>query len=370
MKRKLAGGVAAAAVGALLGAAAAALFVHALGKGAISIPGMTKGASTALVMTVLMFTGFLALALHELGHLIAGRWVGFRLHLYVVGPLRIERGEHDRLRLRFNRDLSTYGGMCASLPTDERNLLQRFAFVVAGGPVVSLLAGALAFGAGSALHALPGLAHFSLLLFGMVSTLIGVVTSIPMPNGAYLTDGARWLRLRRGGPLAERDEALLHCYALTMAGRAPADWPEALVAKAIAITDDSIFEGAARYFAYAQALEQNRVAEAESHLDRCLAIMGQKNAALAMPYRLESAWFAAWHRNDPATAQALLEQAGKSSSRKEPWDRLRAKAAIALRTGDQAAGRDLLKQALTALPDGAMTRCAKRQMLMMQEIAD
>jgi Tfp pilus assembly protein PilF len=101
-------------------------------------------------------------------------------------------------------------------------------------------------------------------------------------------------------------------------------------------------------------------------LDRAVEIMERFPAPIGAPYRLESAWFTAWYRNQPAVAQALLERAGKSPARKDSWDRLRARAAIALRSDRTEEGRTLLAQALAALPTSAMTRSARTQLMAME----
>jgi hypothetical protein len=80
---------------------------------------------------------------HELGHVIAGWLVGFQFRLLVFGPMRLERGASGRVRARLNQDPALFGGIACSLPTDNRDLIKRFAWFVAGGPVMSLAFAAL-----------------------------------------------------------------------------------------------------------------------------------------------------------------------------------------------------------------------------------
>ncbi|MGK7312515.1 MAG: hypothetical protein ACN0LA_09770 [Candidatus Longimicrobiales bacterium M2_2A_002] len=97
--------------------------------------GLLLGGAVGAVVAVL--------AVHEAGHLLAGRLVGFRFLLFIVGPLRVAR-EGDRVQVGWNRSLSLAGWLAATGPTPDRleRLRRRTAIMVAGGPLTSLAAGA------------------------------------------------------------------------------------------------------------------------------------------------------------------------------------------------------------------------------------
>lgn len=149
-------------------------------------------------MDVLIFIFFaiisfiLASATHELGHVLTGLMVGFRFHLFVAGPLGVKRDENDRVVVYFEKDISLWGGMAATLPkeADQCNY-KKFGRVLLGGPLASIVFGMVSL--------IPGVLidQIFLILFGTMSIGIGTVSLIPMRNGAFYTDGGRWLRMHK-----------------------------------------------------------------------------------------------------------------------------------------------------------------------------
>lgn len=194
----LALGAAGMVVGMRIGAS-----IRAAGSSGLALDASQK----ALLLGFTIVALLLVLLVHELGHLLGGRLVGFRAFLLIVGPIRLERtGQGWSLHL--NTDLSLFGGLAGSAPTDARDLTRRTAIMVGGGPFVSLLLGAGALLALPTLDLLPlqrstpfstVLLFFSLMVFGGASTAIGLITLVPLTTSRYLSDGARLLRLFRGG---------------------------------------------------------------------------------------------------------------------------------------------------------------------------
>ncbi len=294
---------------------------------------------------------FLTLAIHELGHLIAGIYVNFRPYLYIVGPLRIDWNDEAKWHIRLNRNLTFYGGLCVTIPTDTDELLPRFAQVLLGGPFLSLLFAAISF---LAAGIFPGL-RTPFAFLGIMSFGIFVITMLPTRNDAFLSDGARWLQLRRGGPLADRDAALFHLLALYMAERPSAEWPEKALQAAIAVEDGTIFEAGGRYFKYLQCLQKKDIKEAGIQLNHVLKIASPLNPTLQAEYKLEAAWFYAWHLGD---IKAASDQLQHSMSRKIGVSSAEiscAKAAIALRSNNSDEARTLLTAALSELSANRLT---------------
>jgi hypothetical protein len=163
---------------------------------------------------------WLAPGIHELGHLIAGRLVGFRFHFVTVGPLKFAR-EGGRIRIKLMKGWSMLMGLAGTLPTDNRDLRGRMTIMLAGGPAASLLLTAISlalyFGLDyhrSSLSDLPLLEQLIsalLLLCGLLSLGIILITVLPIRIGNLSTDGAKLLMLRTGGSEAER-----HCAMATL----------------------------------------------------------------------------------------------------------------------------------------------------------
>ena len=305
---------------------------------------------------VALLVGYLGIVVHELGHVLGGVAARFRFHLYVAGPLRIERDEATgRLNVGFNRVASLAGGIVAMLPTDTHDLRRRFAMVVAGGPLASF---ALALGAWAPLAlgaSLPPLLDVVLGITALMSAGLGVVTIIPMTSGGFASDGGRLLRLVRGGPVAERESAMLPLVSLSAAETPPREWPRELVEAVVALRDGSSEECIGNLMAYSQALDAGEVALAARRMDRVLETLEAVPPGLAPSLHLEAAFFAAYRR-DAARAREHLARVPEKAYGIKPYDRDRAGAALAAADGDLALARELADRALAALPASAAFR--------------
>ncbi|HEX7241865.1 MAG TPA: hypothetical protein VF263_16405 [Longimicrobiaceae bacterium] len=263
-----------------VGGAAGVLIARSVERG---LPRLElDGGEKALLVLLLLVILLAVIAVHEVGHLLGGRIAGFRALLLVVGPLRVERSEVGT-RVGLNRSLGLAGGLAVSVPRDTRDLRRRTLLLVAGGPAASLLAGAAAYAArsGLGLGSLPAgagagagttLASVGLLAFAVFSAAIGVATLIPGRTSGFYTDGARILRLLRGGPDTEREVAILALTGLSMGGRRPREWDPALVERANALPDDTPFGVAGRMMAHSAALDRGDVAAARRHLEEALEL--------------------------------------------------------------------------------------------------
>src|SRR5580765_5307620 len=69
------------------------------------VGGQFENLFPGLGVLCLLFAIFLAITVHEIGHLIAGWAVGFRFSVIRIGPFSLSL-EHGRLRVRIRRELS------------------------------------------------------------------------------------------------------------------------------------------------------------------------------------------------------------------------------------------------------------------------
>lgn len=101
-----------------------------------------------LLLPIAFLVIFMVLAIHELGHTLAGILVGFEFRMITVGPfmLRKEPSETNpnQIRFRWNTRLNAMGGLALCLPKTEHHLRSNFIKFVAGGPLASLLLALLA----------------------------------------------------------------------------------------------------------------------------------------------------------------------------------------------------------------------------------
>jgi hypothetical protein len=308
---------------------------------------------------ILVASAFFSIALHELGHLLAGKAVGFQFSFYIVGPLRVESTSHCKLRVVYNRDYQTWGGLCGMAPAESNNVARMFAFLVAGGPIMSLVGGVVFGGLGLILRPTLPLPSIFLSCLGDVSFLMAVVTIWPANNGIFLTDGARWLRLKTPGPLAERDAALLALFALSRQDLAAANWPADILETALAIRDDSIFESSAHYFAYLVAFDRGDYPTAEHHILRSRDLMEKLNPIFALPSILETAYQFAWSGDDLEEARRLRTSLGAKPLGIDEASLRRLDAVIALREGnldDARRSLDAVDALIAGVPREAWTR--------------
>lgn len=167
---------------------------------------------------VFALSGFLglfsALAVHELGHLIAGLAQGFRFELFVVFLLGVKRTEKG-IQFYLNRNLGYMGGVAATVPTkkDPNNRI-RFAFMVLAGPIASLLFAIICYLAVT--YTKNELSSFWLFA-GTTSIGVFLATTIPSKSGIFFTDRARFQRLISRGPEGRSEEAILNIIAQTTA---------------------------------------------------------------------------------------------------------------------------------------------------------
>jgi hypothetical protein len=170
---------------------------------------------------------FLTLALHEAGHVALGLANGMRFRIYVVGPLRIER-EDGKLTVSFNRLPALWGGLAGCVPKDYKaDLRSPMLWFTFGGPLFSLL-GILVLRPGVALLKSSSDLAAGLVMLGITSGAVAVVTLIPMRVAGFTSDGARLLALLRNREEGRRWTAMAAVAGLSIVER-PRNWPAELV---------------------------------------------------------------------------------------------------------------------------------------------
>ena len=143
----------------------------------------------------ILATWLLVVAIHEAGHVIAGRLAGMRYWWLQVGPVLIARNRSGT-RIRLQRFSLAWGGICASFQPglDIDRAISVYRWVCAGGPLLNLLSGVAASMVIGPLHP-----------FSTFSIVIGIATLLPFGTNV---DGAR-LRVLLGGGAAARECAAL-----------------------------------------------------------------------------------------------------------------------------------------------------------------
>lgn len=320
--------------------------------------------SRALFIALAFFAIWLAIALHELGHLLAGLLQGFRLALYTAGFLGV-RGTEKGAKMFFNSDINLLGGLAATFPEQVSSgpeLRRKFAWIVAAGPLASLAAGVIGIASGWLLlqqtHTPATLAEMAglalLFITGFMSALLFLVTSLPLPSRGFMTDGARFLSLMNGGEKGLREEAGLAVIALMGAGKLPGDYPPEMLERMTALPADSLLGLNGHFTAFLHHLDRG---ELEQAMPFAQTLEANITAVPAGPFRRyylkDLAFFYAFLAKDAEKARAIWTGIEKGAEKDRDAAGYRVKAALALLEGQTANATAIVEaglQKLTELP--------------------
>ena len=317
---------------------------------------MLRQQSAVLIplLALIIPCSYVNLLVHEGGHLLFGRLVGFWFRGGYVRCFTLTRTQ-QRLRLTLAPHART-GGSVLCFPTGDSSLRLRQGLFVIGGPLASLLLAELAWllALGDAACCMPappvGLFNIDALLQAAASTspgnrLLLWVLMVLAANAAVLfvwsllpvkwkwieSDGWLLFALLRGGPEVDARLLLSALRGYSLRRIRPRQWPENLATRAVVLTGKTPYEHLACVYAYYWALD-NGIASAGILLDQALATC--TTPAVPPPaLALEAAYFEARHRSNIAAAHARLAQ-GKG--RGSEWEQMlvaRAEAAILLAEG-------------------------------------
>jgi hypothetical protein len=256
-----------------------------------------------------VFVVLCALAAHEAGHLVGGWMRGFRFQLFAVGPLMLTRSTDGGVQMQWHSHWALYGGIALALPSDhDPPDPSSEAWMVAGGPTMSLLLGCGALAGAWALGFADTLRLFTsgfLWYLGFCSFGIALVTLIPTTTSGFLTDGARLWRYWTNHPAAERDAAV---FALTAASatKRPRNWDPALVAQAMAKEDGTVYDASAHLLAYQHYLDAGNLPAARAALQTAVDRYDRYPPSLQPALTAEAAFFEGAVRADAGAASRWL----------------------------------------------------------------
>lgn len=254
-------------VGLLLVGGAFGYGIGALLKGSIDKAQWGLETSGFTMITLLLLSIFLVLLIHELGHVAGGLIGGNTFALLIVGPLRVEV-EEEKLRWRFNKSLSAFGGLALTMPNSTENFKRRRALTVAAGPGASLLLAVICLGAVFLINptVIQGAFRFFLFCLGGLSFTIFAATIIPMQAGGFLSDGMQLVQIFSNNPSAKRYEALLQLMARIQQGLRPKDIGEEELAVMSSLGYDDTFGLSALHYQYYKAIDSQDMEGAAKYI--------------------------------------------------------------------------------------------------------
>lgn len=272
---------------------------------------------------------FLVLLTHELGHLLFGKLAGMRPFLLITGPLKMVATQSG-WQVSLNTNLSLAGGLAACMPVRTDTLRRDLLWLVAGGPITSLLGSLLGF----LLYALvPDGSPWSFfwLLFGITAGAICITTLIPAKTSGFMTDGAQILSLLRGGTDVEQRALLLVLQAESIKGTRPRDYSSDVLQRLRSMRSNPLMGASVDLLDYSYHLDRGDVPQAGALLDKVLASEKDLPEGLKQAVYLEAAFFQAACQKQARSARQFFQRSGGSLAEKHSL--LRCEAAVLFAEG-------------------------------------
>lgn len=312
------------------------------------------------------FNGFLfvpalyvAIAFHEIGHLVAGSLVGMPPGALVIGGIVIFKSG-DRWLIRFDHRRIFGGGLAKALPQKDDLRLTAFAWMAGGGPIASLLflvsCAFLESRYGDGKWAWIGTLFWT-------GLLITIGPLVPFSSGLNKSDGARlWMLMRRPGQCRSW-MALWAVQTEETRGVAPADWDAEIVSQML-MTDPSAGEYPyVQLLAFYRCMHEKKQQVALEHLENALARSARTTKLIRQITFLEAACCSALVRKNVTQARTWLQRAGKV---RKPLSTNVAEATIAICEKRYDDGLRLLAAARTRIErrklDSGLARFAKEKL--------
>ena len=311
---------------------------------------------------------WLALLVHEVGHLLGGWLGGLRPFLLLAGPLRVNF-EDRGAAFRYNGEISTWGGLALALPRGEQVERRAVAMMVGGGPGASVVLA----GAAWMMPAEGLMTQGWLSLLWITSSAIAMGTLLPMSMGGYVSDGSQLLQLLLGSPDSVHRLELAAVAGQSAAGQRPRQWPVKILEKIAEAaqapqlrTSALLMKAQCEDDRHPQAILDGehpayRAFEAlafDLHHGGLVNYPKAFRAALLLPV----ATFLGQRMGEAAAASDWLQSSEGGIA--QVWERLHARAALAWAEGDPLRARTLAAQALDgaarSAPDGNKIMACER----------
>lgn len=302
-----------------------------------------------LVIACWLVAVWVAITMHELGHMTGAVLAGLLPLMLFSGPLQLEL-EAGKLRCSINRHRSTWGGLAVAIPRAGSSLEPRQAiWTVAGGPLSSVLVALVTL---TIYPYLSGIESVLFLQVGLMSLAIGVATLIPLQSGGFASDGGQLWQLLRSDARALQRLELAAIIGRNFSGHRPGQWDLENLQKIARESKLAVLKTSALLLA-AHVLDDRPDAQAALRGFESLAKDLHNGGLAAYPrafrvgLTLPIAIYLAQQRRDADAAQRWMEV--YTDGIEEPHERLHARAAICMVRGDVAAARALALEALEKL---------------------
>jgi len=276
-----------------------------------------------LLNVVLALTAIVAaIAVHEAGHVLAGRLAGFQFRYVSVGSIKMDRS------FRFSRRASVENaglGRAVFFPAEMKNRPFSCIAMILAGPMANLISGCFVL-------ALPFQKSVMAGAFVAASFYLGTVNVLPFYTKAGMSDGLRILSILFKRRSHECRLALAELWDQIKAGVEYEALSPTLVEEAAAVRGRSLLTVVAHSIAYARAYYQKNDVLAADYLETCLASSGWATPGMRYALMADAAIFQAERRHRVDLAEQWLADVPVDGTTKNY--RLRAEGAILPARGD------------------------------------
>lgn len=339
--------------------------------------GERNGLPTLLLFVSLLLLDFVAIVLlHEAGHILMGKAVGFRFIFAEVFGLRLVH-QGSRFRIRWVGTRSEYSGCVCMVPRKESSSRWGMLLFLSGGLLVEILLAAILLplcgwlNSPEFLHQLEAQGRQSMTAWWamfkprtiaqaalapnneialLVSQLLLVnvwifwTSLMPVRFGLVRSDGSWLLATLYGGSGIERLLLLGSVVTLSQEGCRPRDWDEEVLRRLLQLRDGSPLDAMAALLNYYRALDRRDLELAGRMLQEGLTSLKMGQHAQTAVMCLEGAYFEGFHQRNSVRARQLLELAPPLEREKQT--RPRAEAAVLFADGHY---QEASRKALDAL---------------------
>ena len=290
---------------------------------------------------------FVALAIHEAGHLAAGSLVGFRMGMMAVGPIGIVRAGR-RFLLRWLPP-SHWGPFAFAYPVTLEGLRPRVAWYVAGGPIASLTTATVLFVVSRSIA--PSAAGRTIGFIALLSACVFVATAQPFGTGIGIaSDGARFWSLMRNTADARLDLAMFTLAGQDYGGVRPREWKPWVLEWAATTQASPAYELVAATVGLRRAIDVDDARAAQEQVQRIRAVYARVPRMLRGDAAAASALWLAQRGNDLAAARVFLKDTDVALA--ESYRRWIAEAAVLSLADAREGARTALDRAQAALSQG------------------
>ena len=255
----------------------------AVGAGVLFVPASFSDSLPGFNPVVWMFWFYIAIAIHELGHLAAGKMAGMAPGLLSIGGFVLTKSG-DHWNFRFDRR-QIFGGMAGLLPDRGDFRVAAFAWMVATGPIASVL---LALACWTA-YVRFGSGTWDWIGSACWASMVGLLSLIPMSSGLHKSDAARlWMLLKHPGA-ARAWMAAASVGTDNAKGVRPREWDPEMVEQMLAEVPDGSAKIGPELMAYYRRLDERNEPAAREHLENALAASAKSGKAVRQALFLEAA---------------------------------------------------------------------------------